>query len=165
MRGRVVVVNDKMQQGYWYNLTAPVGRDFDPEFRSDLTPAQMLELGVFGRKYMTDTQGEFPAEWVRARGDFPVRRDCSLQILPGPGRYSPSGARRAGSILVVLPMVLPLSHGTADAGGRLAPDRPLEGDPAAHRAGSRETASRGDLDCCKANSRALLHWAYDSRAF
>ena len=138
MRGRVVVVNDKMQQGYWYNLTAPVGRDFDPEFRSDLTPAQMLELGVFGRKYMTDTQGEFPAEWFERAETLPGAAGLFAQILPG--RREPATRRLAREGLDrsswFVPMVLPLSHGTADAGGRLAPDRPLEGDPAAHRADS-----------------------------
>ena len=34
---RVVIVNDKMQQGYRYELSASVGRDFDPQFRPDLT--------------------------------------------------------------------------------------------------------------------------------
>ena len=35
---RVVIVNDKMQQGYRYELSASVGRDFEPQFRPDLTP-------------------------------------------------------------------------------------------------------------------------------
>src|ERR1700688_2260561 len=51
---RVVIVNDKMQQGYRYELSASVGRDFDPKVRPDLTPQQMLELGVFCGKYLTD---------------------------------------------------------------------------------------------------------------
>ena len=38
MRGRkrTVTVNDKMQKGYRYQLTAPIGRSFDPEFKPDL---------------------------------------------------------------------------------------------------------------------------------
>jgi hypothetical protein len=60
---RVVIVNDKMQQGYRYELSAPVGRDFDPQFRPDLTPKQMLELGVFCGKYLTDCRDEYPASW------------------------------------------------------------------------------------------------------
>ncbi|RVI55230.1 hypothetical protein CN195_03705 [Sinorhizobium meliloti] len=60
MRARWVVVNDRMQQGYRYALVAPTGRDFHPDFRPDLTPAEMLALGVFGGKYMTDCRDEFP---------------------------------------------------------------------------------------------------------
>ena len=63
MRMQWVTVTDRMQRGYRYARTARVGRDFDPEFKPELTPAQMLGLGVFGGRYMTDGQGEFPASW------------------------------------------------------------------------------------------------------
>jgi hypothetical protein len=59
----MVVVNDKMQSGYSYHLTQPIGRNFDPQFRPELTPKEMLALGVFCGKYMTDCQKEFPASW------------------------------------------------------------------------------------------------------
>ena len=59
----IVIVNDKMQQGYRYTYTAPIGRDFGSEFKPELTPKQMLELGVFCGKYMTDTHDEFPKSW------------------------------------------------------------------------------------------------------
>ena len=57
---KIVTVNDKMQRGYRYTLTAPTGRGFDPQFRPELTPLEMLELGVFCGKYMTDCRKEFP---------------------------------------------------------------------------------------------------------
>jgi len=60
MKPREVIVNDKMQKGYRYLLTEPAGKNFDPEFEPELTPKQMLELGVFGGKYMTDCRAEFP---------------------------------------------------------------------------------------------------------
>jgi hypothetical protein len=60
---RTVLVHDRMQQGYRYALTAPAGGGFDPAFRPALTPAEMLRLGVFGGKYMTDCRDEFPARW------------------------------------------------------------------------------------------------------
>jgi len=45
MRNRTVVVNDRMQKNYRYELSEPAGRNFDPDFRPELTPAQMLHLG------------------------------------------------------------------------------------------------------------------------
>jgi hypothetical protein len=60
---KVIVVNDTMQRGYRYELTDPIGQNFDPEFKPELTPKQMLSMGVFGGKYMTDTRGEFPNDW------------------------------------------------------------------------------------------------------
>ena len=62
MRKRVIV-DDRMQRGYAYWRTAPVGRNFAPGFTPDLTPKEMLRLGVFGGKYMTDCQEEFPRAW------------------------------------------------------------------------------------------------------
>jgi hypothetical protein len=56
-----VVVYDKMQTGYVYYRTEAVGRSFAPGFEPQLTPKEMLELGVFGGKYMTDCGNEFPA--------------------------------------------------------------------------------------------------------
>ena len=62
-----VTVNDRMQKSYRYELTDPVGRNFDPEFKPELTPAEMLSLGVFCGKYMTDCRKEFPASWFKKR--------------------------------------------------------------------------------------------------
>jgi hypothetical protein len=58
-----VVVNDRIQRGYVYFITEPVGRNFEPGFEPDLTPREMLALGVFGGKYMTNCRKEFPASW------------------------------------------------------------------------------------------------------
>ena len=66
-KGRFVTVNDRMQTGYCYELSAPMGRNFDPEFKPQLTPQQMLALGVFCGKYMTDGGNEFPKKLVQAR--------------------------------------------------------------------------------------------------
>ncbi len=43
-----VKVKDKMQKDYVYEISAPAGKNFDPRFKPDLTPKEMLELGVFG---------------------------------------------------------------------------------------------------------------------
>ena len=41
-----VIVNDLMQSNYKYFLTQPVGKSFDREFVPELTPIEMLNLGV-----------------------------------------------------------------------------------------------------------------------
>src|SRR5580658_4964532 len=81
MKRRTIVVNDKMQRGYRYVLTAPMGKDFDPAFKPELTPKQMLRLGVFGGKYMTDTRKEFPKEWFVGARLSPERRNPSLNYF------------------------------------------------------------------------------------
>ncbi len=81
MRSRIIVVNDRMQQGYRYECGAPIGRNFAPEFTPELTPRDMLRLGVFCGKYMTDTRDEFPANWFTHAKLAPNRRDCSLNCF------------------------------------------------------------------------------------
>ncbi|MFH0971656.1 MAG: hypothetical protein V1835_03755, partial [Candidatus Micrarchaeota archaeon] len=61
--GKRVLVNDLMQEKYSYSLVEPEGKNFDPQFKPELTPKQMLEMGVFGGKYMTDCKKEFPKDW------------------------------------------------------------------------------------------------------
>jgi hypothetical protein len=60
---KTITVNDLMQKDYTYELIEPEGKKFDPLFKPELTPQQMLEMGVFGGKYMTDCKKEFPKEW------------------------------------------------------------------------------------------------------
>jgi hypothetical protein len=81
LKKKIVTVNDKMQRGYRYVLSAPVGRNFDPDFRPDLTPAEMLQLGVFGGKYMTDCGSEFPKSWFAHAKLAKKHRDCGLNYF------------------------------------------------------------------------------------
>ena len=57
---------------------SPLGRNFHPGFRPELTPKEMLELGVFSGKCMTDTRKEFPAPWFKPAKLSPHSRDCSI---------------------------------------------------------------------------------------
>jgi len=98
MRSRIVTVNDKMQQGYCYEVSAPVGRAFDPQFRPDLTPKKMLELGVFCGKYLTDCRNEFPASWFARAKLSLFGRDCSLNYFGVDTSQSLSEWRRKGWI-------------------------------------------------------------------
>lgn len=61
----MIFVNDKMQKNYAYELSEPMGKNFDPDFKPELSPKQMLELGVFEGHYLTDCQNEFPKDWFK----------------------------------------------------------------------------------------------------
>lgn len=58
-----IKINDKMQKNYTYELTEPIGKNFDSEFKPDLNPKEMLALGIFGGVYMRDCKKEFPKNW------------------------------------------------------------------------------------------------------
>jgi hypothetical protein len=80
-RSKLVIVNDKMQRGYRYLRTEPIGRNFDPEFKPELTPKEMLALGVFGGKYMTDCRKEFPSSWFTSAKLSPSGRNDALNYF------------------------------------------------------------------------------------
>jgi hypothetical protein len=102
MRKSVVLVNDRMQKGYRYRLTAAVGRNFDPEFTPDLSPQEMLRLGIFCGKYMTDCRKEFPKSWFARAKLATGRRDCSLNFF-GVDASQPcrNGAPRDGFVRTI----------------------------------------------------------------
>jgi hypothetical protein len=81
MNQRLIVVNDKMQCDYRYRLVEPMGTNFDPDFKPELTPKQMLSLGVFGGKYMTDAVDEFPSDWFAEAKLSPRRHDAPLNYF------------------------------------------------------------------------------------
>jgi hypothetical protein len=73
-----VIVNDKMQSGYTYFRTAEVG-DLPANFNPNVTPEEMLTLGVFGGKYMTDCTAEFPDWFANAKlSPNAYRKSCNL---------------------------------------------------------------------------------------
>lgn len=52
-----------MQKDYTYVRSEPVGKNFHPDFTPQLTPREMLALGVFGGKYFGDMPSEYPVSW------------------------------------------------------------------------------------------------------
>ncbi len=58
-----ITVNNSFQKDYVYFLTEPIGKNFRSDFKPDLTPKQMLALGVFGGVYFSDKPTEYPKDW------------------------------------------------------------------------------------------------------
>jgi hypothetical protein len=165
--GILVVVNDKMQRGYRYRRVAPVGRRFDPAFRPQLTPAQMLRLGVFCGKYMTDCRGEFPASWFARAKLAAGRRDCSLNFFGVDASQPLSEWRRKGWIHPADPRGWFQWYCRYYMGRRLADEDSRQVARwkaiARHVRQLQKHCEPGDFTCRRRQRQALLHWAYDSR--
>jgi hypothetical protein len=166
MRKRTVTVNDKMQRGYRYALTAPAGRGFDPEFTPDLSPREMLRLGVFGGRYMTDCRREFPKSWFAGAKLAPHGRDRALNFFGVDASQPLSEWRRKGWIHRDGPRGWVQWYCRYYMGRRMEDDERQIGRWKAIRRHVRQVQKHcepGELTCRKRQRQALLHWAYDSR--
>ena len=163
---RTVTVRDKMQRGYRYTLTARTGRDFAAEFKPELTPAEMLALGVFGGKYMTDCRREFPPSWFARAKLAPRRRDPALNFFRVDASQPLAQWRRKGWIHADDPRGWFQWYCRYYLGRRHEDDaRQIRRWKAIRRHISqiKKNCERGDLFCRPRQRQALLHWAYDSR--
>ena len=107
MRNRVITVKDKIQQGYRYILSEPSGRNFDPDFVPDLTPQEMLRLGVFGGKYITDSVESSQAAGSSAQSFLPKDATTASTISAyTPASRCRSGAKGVGSGEIKRPEIL-----------------------------------------------------------
>ena len=163
---RHVLINDLMQRNYEYYLTKPIGRDFHPEFQPELTPKQMLELGVFGGKYMTDCTSEFPADWFTAAKLCHERHDPKLNFFKVNASQPLSVWRKKGWLYHEDPRGWFQWYCRYFMGRRCPDDeRQIKRWRAVrrHEAQVEKHCRPGDFDCRPRQRQALLHWAYDSR--
>jgi hypothetical protein len=163
---RKVVVNDRMQRGYVYFRTEPAGKQFAASFTPELTPKQMLQLGVFGGKYMTDCRGEFPAGWFTRAKLCAARHDPRLNLFGVNASQSLAVWRRMGWIRPQDPRGwfqwycrYYMGRRTADDARQIRRWRAIS----RHVAAIRKHCDPGDLECRRKQRQAVLHWAYDSR--
>lgn len=156
-----------MQKGYSYSLSARIGKDFHVDFNPDLSPRQMLELGVFGGKYMTDCKNEFPNEWFEKAKLCNERHDADLNFFKVNASQPLSYWRAKGWIHLDDPRGWFQWYCRYYFGRRHDDDeRQIKRWRAfrRHWFAVRNNCHRGDFDCRCKQRQALLHWAYDSRA-
>jgi len=165
---KIIKVNDLMQTDYEYELIAPVGKNFDKEFKPNLSPKEMLELGVFGGKYMTDCKKEFPKDWfVKAKLNhnfhdpklnyFGVNASQSLSVWRAKGwineEHDPRGWFQWYCRYYM--------------GRRLVDEDKKQisrwKNIIRHIAQVKKNCRKGDMLCRRKQRQAILHWAIDSR--
>lgn len=167
MAHRTVLVNDKMQRFYRYALTAPMGKDFASEFQPQLTPKEMLRLGVFGGKYMTDCRKEFPADWFSRAKLSPRGHDSKLNFFAVSASQPLSVWRAKGWIHPDDPRGWFQWYCRYFLGRRMPEEdaRQIKRWKAIRRhvRQVQKNCEPGDIFCRRRQRQALLQWAYDSR--
>ena len=166
MKRKTILVRDKMQKGYRYTLSEPAGRNFDPEFRPQLTPAQMLALGVFAGKYLTDCRAEFPISWFARAKLAPKQRDPNLNYFGIDASQPLSEWKKKGWIHKDDPRGWFQWYCRYYRGRRHEDDARQIGRWKAIRRHVRQIQKNcepGDPHCRPRQRQALLHWAYDAR--
>lgn len=166
MKPRQIEVNDLMQQGTVYLVTEPMGRHFHPDFHPELTPKQMLELGVFGGKYMTDCVAEYPQDWFVHAKLCRERHDPAMNFF-GVNASQPLSVWRAKGWIYEEDPRGWFQWYCRYFSGRRCPDdeRQIKRWQAIRRhvAQVAKHCQPRDLNCRRKQRQALLHWAYDSR--
>lgn len=167
MKIKKIIVNDLMQSGYVYSLTEPIGKNFDPYFTPDLTPQEMLKLGVFGGKYMTDCKNEFPSSWFEGVKLCHEFHDPTLNFFGVNASQPLSVWIKKGWIYKDDPRGWFQWYCRYYMGRRIAVEdqRQIKRWIAIKRHIGQiiKNCKKGDLNCRRKQRQALLHWAYDAR--
>ena len=164
----LIQVHDSMQKDYSYELTEPMGKNFHPEFQPQLSPQEMLELGVFNGKYLNNCQSEFPKEWFEKaklyHGDSKAG-DPNLNFFKIKASQPLAEWKRKGWINPQDPRGWFQWYCRYFMGRRSEDDeRQIKRWKAfkRHIAQVKGNCTFGDFQCRPKQRQALLHWAYDS---
>lgn len=165
-----VIVNDRMQRNYVYYLTEPIGKNFDKEFKPELTPKQMLALGVFGGIYMRDCTKEFPKSWFTNAKFAPEK---TKKHLPELNFFKINASqplsvwKKKGWIYKEDPRGWFQWYCRYSMGRRIPEEdsRQIKRWKAIQRhiAQVKKNCHKLNKNCRPKQRQAILHWAYDSR--
>lgn len=163
----IITVNDSFQTDYVYERVCLPGENFRSDFTPDLTPKEMLNLGVFKGKYLNDCRAEFPDSWfegARISSDgadircnyFEIDASQSLQVWHEKGWIYADDPRGWFQWYCRYYMGRRIE---VEDGRQIKRWRAMR----RHLAQVRKYCQPGDLSCRRKQRQALLHWAYDSR--
>lgn len=171
MGKKILVANNSFQKNYRYFLTERTGKNFDPDFKPDLTPKEMLKKGVFGGAYFIGVKGlipsDLPKSWFRG-----VKLSESLKKNPKLNYFGVNASqplsvwKKRGWIYKDDP------HGWFEWYCRYYLGRRIELEDKRqikrwkaikrHIAQIAKNCRTRDLNCRRRQRQALLHWAIDS---
>lgn len=167
MKNKIIIANNKMQKGYKYELSEPMGKNFDKDFKPDLSPKEMLALGVFGGRYLNSAKREYPKDWFTKVKLSPDSYDKNLNYFKVKASQSLSIWRKNNWIYKDDP------RGWFEWYCRYYMGRRIEEEDKRqikrwkmmrrHIAQVVKNCRKGDILCRATQRQALLHWAYDSR--
>jgi hypothetical protein len=152
---------------YQYVCVAPVGQEFAADFQPELTPPEMLALGIFSGVYMNDCRDEFPPEWFEgarlsdhgpdsACNFYEIHASQPLRVWQEKGWIYDDDPRGWFQWYCRYYMGRRLPEEDARQIKRWRAMR-------RHVAQVKKYCQPGDLVCRRKQRQALLHWAYDSR--
>lgn len=165
MKAASMIVYDKMQQGYEYQISALEGKQFDADFKPELSPKEMLELGVFEGHYLNDCRKEFPSDWFEKAKLSLDKPDVTKNCFLIKSRMSLPEWRQRGWILEPDPRGWFQWYCRYYMGRRIPhiDDIQIKRWKAfkRHKAQIEQNCLPLDLDCRRRQRQALLQWAYD----
>ncbi len=150
-----------------YQKIEPVGKNFAADFKPDLSPKEMLKLGVFGGSYFEEDKKEFPKSWfigVKLSEDgepkkelnyFGINASQPLSVWQKKGWIHKDDPR--GWFQWYCRYYLGRRH--KDDERQIKRWKAMS----RHIAQIKYNCRRGDEFCRPKQRQALLHWAYDSR--
>ncbi len=161
---KTIKVKDSLQT-YTYTLSEPEGKNFAEEFKPDLTPKEMLELGVFGAHYFEGEHDEFPKSWF-TNAKMSNTHDPTQNYFYVDASQSRQEWQRKGWINEQDPRGWFQWYCRYYYGRRIEDDaRQIKRWKAIRRHIGQIKAhcSLGDELCRPVQRQAVMHWAYDSR--